>query len=97
MAYKGFYLVYVGKPYGEKPTATTGYDCLRAITGFCVNSQRISVSKALAETRGGDLSLIGRLPLLSPPEGLRVSSGSHGFLRLRTAYYVIPGTIGSGG
>ena len=38
MAYKGFYLVYVGKPYGEKPTATASYDCLRAITGFCVNS-----------------------------------------------------------
>ena len=85
MAYTGFYLVSVGKPCGEKPTATVSYDCLRAITGFCVNSQRISISKALAKTRGGDLSLVGRLPLLSPPEGLRVSSGSRGFLRLRTA------------
>ena len=54
MAYTGFYLVSVGKPYGEKPTATAGYDYLRAITGFCVNSQRMSISEALAETRGGD-------------------------------------------
>ena len=97
MAYTGFYLVSVGKPYGEKPTTTTGYDCLRAITGFYINSQRMSISKALAETRGGDLSLIGRLPLLSPPEGLRVSSGSRGFLRLRLACYVMPSTVGSGG
>jgi hypothetical protein len=57
----------------------------------------MSVSKALVKTRGGDLLLIGRLPLLSPSEGLRVSSGSHGFLRLRTAYRVIPGTMDSRG
>jgi hypothetical protein len=97
MAYKGFYLVYVGKPYSKKPTTTTSYDYLRAITGFCVNSQRISISKALVKTRGGDLLLIGRLPLLSLPEGLRVSSSSRGFLYLRIAYYVIPSTIGSRG
>ena len=50
MAYPGFYLVSVGKPFGEKPTSPVVYDCLRASTGFCVNSQRMSVSEAPAET-----------------------------------------------
>ena len=64
MAYTGFYLVSVGKPFGEKPTSAVVYDCLHASTGFCVNSQRISISKALAKTRGGDLLPIERLLLL---------------------------------
>jgi hypothetical protein len=38
MAYPGFYLVSVGKPFGEKPTSPVVYNCLRASTGFCVNS-----------------------------------------------------------
>ena len=58
MAYTGFYLVYVGKPFGEKPTSAASYDCLRANTGFYINLQRISISEALAKTRGGDLLLI---------------------------------------
>jgi hypothetical protein len=64
MAYTGFYLLSVGKPFGEKPTSPVIYDCLRASTGFCVNSQRMSVIEALAETGGGDLLPIGRLLLL---------------------------------
>jgi hypothetical protein len=56
----------VGKPFGKKPTSPVGYDYLRASTGFCVNSQRISISKTLAKTRGGDLLLIERLLLLLP-------------------------------
>ena len=95
MAYTGFYLVSVGKPFGEKPTSAAGYDCLCADTGFCVNPQRMSVSEAPAETGGGDLLLVGRLPLLLPPAGLRASSGSRGFLRPGTACCVVPGTVGS--
>jgi hypothetical protein len=85
----------VGKPFGEKPTSPVGYDCLRASTGFCVNSQRMSISKALAETRGGGLLLIGRLPLLLPLKALRVSSSSLEFLRPGTACYAKSGTIDS--
>ena len=36
----GFYLFYEGKPYGEKPSSSAGYNCLRAFTFFYVNSQR---------------------------------------------------------
>jgi hypothetical protein len=97
MAYPGFYLVSVGKPFGEKPTSPVVYDCLRASTGFCVNSQRISVSEALAKTRGGDLLPIRKLLLLLPLKTLRVSSSSLGFLYLRIAYYATFSTIGSRG
>ena len=97
MAYPGFYLVSVGKPFGEKPTSPVVCDCLRASTGFYINSQRISISKALAETRGGDLLPIRKLLLLLPLEALRVSSSSLGFLYLRIAYYVTFSTIGSRG
>ena len=37
MAYTRFYLGYVGKPFGEKPTSAASYDCLRANTGFYIN------------------------------------------------------------
>ena len=97
MAYPGFYLVSVGKPFGKKPTSPVVYDCLRASTGFCVNSQRMSVSEAPAETGGGDLLPVRKLLLLSPLEALRASSGSLGFLRLGTACRVVPGAVGSGG
>ena len=86
LAYTGFYLFYDGKPYGEKPPSTTGYDYVRVFTCFCVNSQRICVSKALAKTRGGDLLPIETLQLLSPRETLRVSSSSSGFLLPSIAY-----------
>jgi hypothetical protein len=97
MAYTGFYLVSVGKPFGEKPTSPVGYDCLRASTGFCVNSQRMSISKALAETRGGDLLLVGRLLLLLPLKALRASSGSLEFLRYGTACYAVSSNVDSRG
>ena len=97
MAYPGFYLVSVGKPFGEKPTSPVVYDCLRASTGFCVNSQRMSVSEALAETGGGDLLPVRNLLLLLPLEALRASSGSLGFLYLRIAYYAVFSTAGSRG
>jgi hypothetical protein len=97
MAYPGFYLVSVGKPFGEKPTSPAGYDCLRASTGFCVNLQRMSVSEAPVETGGGDLLPVERLPLLLPLKALRASSSSHGFLRLGTACYAVSGAVGSGG
>src|SRR5258708_13857756 len=97
MAYLGFYLVSMGKPFGEKPTSPVVYDCLRASTGFCVNSQRMSVSKAPAETGGGDLLPVRNLLLLLPLKALRVSSGSLGFLYLRIAYYAVFGTISSRG
>ena len=87
----------MGKPFGEKPTSPVVCDCLRASTGFCVNSQRISVSEALAKTRGGDLLPVGKLLLLLPLEALRASSGSLGFLRLRTAYYAAFSTADSRG
>ena len=95
MAYTGFYLVSVGKPFSEKPTSPVVYDYLRASTGFCVNSQRISVSKALAKTRGGDLLPVRKLLLLLPLEALRASSSSLGFLYLRIAYYAKSSTIDS--
>ena len=82
MAYPGFYLVSVGKPFGENPTSTASYGCLRASTGFCVNSQRISISEALIETRGGDLLPVGSSLLALPLEVLQASSGSHRVLRL---------------
>ena len=97
MAYPGFYLVSVGKPFGEKPTSPVVYDCLRASTGFCVNSQRMSVSEAPAETGGGDLLLVGRLLLLLPLGALRASSDNLVFLRLGTACYAVSGTVGSRG
>ena len=97
MAYPGFYLVSVGKPFGEKPTSPVVYDCLRASTGFCVNLQRMSVSKAPAETGGGDLLPVERLLLFLPLKALRVSSGNLGFLCLRTACYAAFGTAGSRG
>ena len=87
----------MGKPYGEKPTSTAYSDCLRAATGFCVNSQRMSVSEALAETGEGDLLSVGRSLLLSPPVGLRASSGSYGFLRPGTACRGVSSVVGSGG
>ena len=68
-----------------------------APTGFCVNSQRMSISKAPAETRGGDLLPIRKLLLLLLLEALRVSSSSLGFLYLRIACYVAFGTVGSRG
>ena len=95
MAYPGFYLVSVGKPFGEKPTSPVVFDCLRASTGFCVNSQRMSISKAPAETGGGDLLPVRKLLLLLLFKALRVSSGSLGFLCLRTACYAAFGTAGS--
>jgi hypothetical protein len=70
LAHTGFYLFYEGKPYGEKPPSTAGYDCVRAFTCFCVNSQRMCVSGAPAETGGGDSLPVGRLRLLSPREAL---------------------------
>jgi len=97
MAYPGFYLVSVGKPFGEKPTSPVIYDCLRASTGFCVNLQRMSVSEAPAETGGGDLLPVRNLLLLLPLKALRVSSGSLGFLYLRIAYYAVFSTAGSRG
>ena len=97
MAYPGFYLVSVGKPFGEKPTSPVGYNCLLASTGFCVNSQRMSVSEAPAETGGGDLLLVRKLLLLLPLKALRASSGSLGFLCLRTAYYAASGIVDSRG
>ena len=97
MAYPGFYLVSVGKPFGEKPTSPVSYDCLRASTGFCVNLQRMSVSEAPAETGGGDLLPVGMLLLLLPLEALRVSSDSLGFLYLGIAYYAVFSTTGSRG
>ena len=97
MAYPGFYLVSVGKPFGKKPTSPVGYNCLRASTGFCVNSQRMSVSKALVKTGGGDLLPVERSLLLLPLGALRASSGSLGFLRLRAARYAVSGTVDSGG
>ena len=97
MAYPGFYLVSVGKPFGEKPTSPVVFDCLRASTGFCVNSQRMSVSEAPAETGGGDLLPVRKLLLLLPLEALRASSSSLGFLYLRIAYYAAFSTIGSRG
>jgi hypothetical protein len=72
----------VGKPFSENPTSPVGYDCLRASTGFCANSQRMSVSEAPAETGGGDLFPAGRMLLLLPLKSLRASSGSLEFLRL---------------
>jgi hypothetical protein len=69
----------VGKPFGEKPTSPAGYDCLRASTGFCVNSQRMSVSEAPVKTGGGDLLPVERLLLLWPLrryEHLLVVTGS---------------------
>ena len=87
----------MGKPFGEKPTSPVIYDCLRASTGFCVNSQRISISKALAETRGGDLLPVRKLLLLLPLEALRASSSSLGFLYLRIACYAAFSTVGSRG
>ena len=97
MAYPGFYLVSVGTPFGKKPTSPVVYDCLRASTGFCVNSQRMSVSEALAETGGGDLLSVRKLLLLLPLKALRVSSDSLGFLYLRIAYYAVFSTAGSRG
>jgi hypothetical protein len=87
----------VGKPFGKKPTSPIGYDCLRASTSFYVNSQRISISKALAKTRGGGLLLIERLLLLLPLKALRVSSSSLKFLRPGIAYYTKSSTIDSRG
>ena len=95
MAYPGFYLVSVGKPFGEKPTSPVIYDYLRASTGFCVNSQRMSVSEALAETGGGDLLPVRKLLLLLPLEALRASSGSLGFLYLRIDCCATFSTVGS--
>ena len=97
MAYPGFYLVSVGKPFGEKPTSPVVYDCLRASTGFCVNSQRMSVSEAPAETGGGDLWSVRKLLLLLPLEALRASSGSLGFLHVGIACYAAFSTVGSRG
>ena len=57
----------------------------------------MSVSKALAETRRGDLLPIERLLLLLPLRALRVFSSSLEFLRPRTAYYAISSTIDSRG
>ena len=54
----------------KKPTSTTSYACLRASIGFYVNSQRMSISKALIKIRGGDLLLIGGLLLLLPLKAL---------------------------
>jgi hypothetical protein len=87
----------VGNLFGKKPTSPAVSNCLRASTGFCVNSQRMSISKALAETGGGDLLPVERLLLFLPPEALRVSSGSLGFLRPYIAYYVTSGITGSRG
>jgi hypothetical protein len=95
MAYPGFYLVSVGKPFGEKPTSPVGYDCLLASTGFCVNSQRMSISEAPVETGGGDLLPVEISLLLLPLRALRASSGSLGFLRLGTACYAAFSTAGS--
>ena len=78
-------------------TSPVGYDCLRASTGFCVNSQRMSISEAPAETGGGGLLLIGRLLLLLPLKALRVSSSSLEFLYPGTACYAESGTIDSRG
>jgi hypothetical protein len=97
MAYPGFYLVSVGKPFGEKPTSPASYDCLRASTGFCVNSQRMSISEAPIEIGGGDLSHVGMSLLLLPLEALRASSDSLGFLRLGTACSDAFGTADSEG
>ena len=85
----------MGKPFGKKPTSPVIYDCLRASTGFCVNSQRISISKALAKTRGGDLLPVRKLLLLLPLKALRASSSSLGFLHLGIACYAAFGTVGS--
>jgi hypothetical protein len=94
-AHTGFYLFYEGKPCGEKPSSSAGYNCLRAFTFFCVNSQRVSISEAPAETGGGGLLPVKTLPLPLPHEALRASSGSRGFLRPGTACCVVPGTVGS--
>jgi hypothetical protein len=32
LAHMGFYLLYGGKPYREKPLSAAGYDCVRAFT-----------------------------------------------------------------
>ena len=85
----------MGKPFGEKPTSPVVFDCLRASTGFCVNSQRMSVSEAPAGTGGGDLLPVRKLLLLSPLEALRASSDSLGFLCLGTTCYAVFGTAGS--
>ena len=37
LAYEGFYLVYIGKPYGEKPTRSTSYEYLRALIKIYIN------------------------------------------------------------
>ena len=68
---------------------------MRAFTCFCVNPQRICVSEALAETRGGDSLPIGRLRLLSPHGALRVFSSSSGFLLPSIAYHATLSVLGS--
>jgi hypothetical protein len=95
LAHTGFYLFFRGKPYGEKPPSSAGYDCVRAFTGFCVNPQRMSVSEAPAETGGGDLLPVGRLRLPLPRGALRASSGSPGFLRPGTVSLDVSGVRGS--
>jgi hypothetical protein len=37
LAYTGFYLLYEGKPYGEKPPSTASYDYIRVFTYFYIN------------------------------------------------------------
>jgi hypothetical protein len=57
----------------------------------------MSISEALAKTRGGDLLPVRKLLLLLPLKALRASSSSLGFLYLRIAYYAAFSTIGSRG
>lgn len=95
LAHPRFYLFYEGKHYGEKPPSSAGYNCVRAFTCFCVNSQRMCISEAPAGTGGGDSLPVGSLLLLSPHEALRAFSGSFEFLLLGTACYDVPGVVGS--
>jgi len=55
----------------------------------------MSVSKAPAETGGGDLLPVGILLLLLPLKALQASSDSLGFLCLRIACYAVSGIIDS--
>ena len=57
----------------------------------------MSVSEAPVKTGGGDLLPVERSLLLLPLRALRASSGSLGFLRLRTARYAASGTMDSRG